>query len=78
MSELTSVIVPMKNAAPYIEECLQSILSQKAISAEIIVIDDQSTDQSRAIISGIGDERIRIVDGSAAVEPVIGHNRSTA
>lgn len=39
-----SVIVPMFNAAPYIVNCLGSLLAAHAPGVEIIVVDDGSTD----------------------------------
>ena len=41
-----SVIVPVYNAAPYLRQCLDSILSQKVASLEVITVDDGSTDGS--------------------------------
>lgn len=44
-----SVIVPVYNAEATLERCLNSILSQKYENAEIILINDGSTDKSGAI-----------------------------
>ena len=44
-----SVIVPVYNAAPYIERCLLSITGQTYKALQIIVIDDGSTDDSPAL-----------------------------
>ncbi len=53
-----SVVIPVYNAAPYIEECLLSITRQTFKDFEIIVIDDGSTDSSAEIILSIADSRI--------------------
>jgi glycosyltransferase involved in cell wall biosynthesis len=45
-----SVVVPNFNNGPYLESCLDSILSQDYANLEIIIIDDLSTDQSGEII----------------------------
>lgn len=46
-----SVIVPCYNQAPYIYECLLSLLTQKTnFKYEVVVCDDKSTDQSLRII----------------------------
>lgn len=46
---LISVIVPIYNVAPYLRECLNSILSQTYLNLEIILINDGSTDESEEI-----------------------------
>lgn len=65
-----SVIIPVFNAQPYIEECLRSVLGQTLSSIEVICIDDGSTDDSlRLLIETSGkDARIRVatqVNGGA-------------
>lgn len=46
---LISVIVPVYNAAPYLRECLDSIVAQTVGDIEVICVDDGSTDSSGAI-----------------------------
>ena len=41
-----SVIVPVYNAAPYLEECIESILGQDFADIELILVEDGSTDTS--------------------------------
>lgn len=47
---LISVIMPCFNAAPYVEEAIQSVLRQTCSDTELIVIDDGSSDASPEII----------------------------
>lgn len=47
---LLSIVVPVYNAAEYLDECLISIRKQDYRRIEIVVIDDGSTDESPAII----------------------------
>lgn len=57
---IVSVIIPNYNGEKYIEECLESVLTQSFQEFEIIIIDDDSTDRSMAIIESYAkrDERI--------------------
>ncbi|WP_188315917.1 glycosyltransferase family 2 protein [Chitinophaga agrisoli] len=47
---LVSVIIPNYNHAAYLEERIQSVLNQSFPDFEVIILDDCSTDNSRAII----------------------------
>lgn len=46
---LVSIIVPTYNSAPTLEACLRSIGTQSYLNLELIVIDNNSTDQTKAI-----------------------------
>lgn len=58
---LVTVIVPVYNVAPYLEECIGSILRQTFRDYELLLIDDGSTDQSGLICrrAAESDRRIR-------------------
>ena len=47
-----SVIVPARNEEANIAKCLQSLVGQQGVSYEVIVVDDHSTDRTRAIAEG--------------------------
>lgn len=47
---LVSVIIPTHNAASTLREVLESVLNQTYIQVEIIVVDYQSTDNTREIV----------------------------
>lgn len=46
-----SIIVPVFNGAPYLAECLDSILAQTADDFEVVCIDDGSTDGTPEILA---------------------------
>jgi glycosyltransferase involved in cell wall biosynthesis len=56
-----SVIVPVFNRAPVLGAALRSVLAQSCQDFEIIVVDDGSSDNPRAVIESMGDPRIRFV-----------------
>ena len=65
MSEsLVSIIVPIYNAGPYLEQCLDSIVGQTYDNLEIILLNDGSTDNSLSIMQryAANDNRIKIID----------------
>ena len=57
---LVSIIIPVYNAATYIEKTIYSALNQTWPNKEIIVIDDGSTDTSIAIVRQFKNECITI------------------
>jgi len=57
---MNSVCVATYNGERFVEEQLRSILEQIAPEDEIIVSDDDSTDDTLKIIDSIGDKRIRV------------------
>jgi GT2 family glycosyltransferase len=54
-ASLVSIVVPVYNAAPFVAETLESLLSQDYAPLEVIVIDDGSTDDSLAVIQRYAD-----------------------
>ncbi len=54
MNPLISIIVPVYNTAEYVEECIQSILSQSYKNIELILVNDGSTDGSGEICKRYG------------------------
>lgn len=58
-----SVIVPVYNVEPYLEQCLYSIVEQTYPHLEIIVVNDGSTDHSASICNefAIQDSRVKVI-----------------
>lgn len=58
-----TVIIPVRNGADFICEALESVFMQSEPPAEIVVVDDGSTDGTREIIQLQYGSRVRIIDG---------------
>ena len=58
-----SVLIPAYNVEKYIDECIESVLTQTMQDFEIICVDDGSTDRTRAILEEYSakDSRIKIL-----------------
>ncbi|MEL6458329.1 MAG: glycosyltransferase family 2 protein [Cyanobacteria bacterium J06621_15] len=56
-----SVIIPLYNADKYIERTLKSVLNQTYQNIEVIIVDDESPDDSVQICQKFTDPRVRII-----------------
>lgn len=56
-----SVIMPVHNAARYIEKAIQSILTQTYTNFELIIVDDKSTDNSLQICNSFAQQDKRVI-----------------
>ncbi|MGI6469954.1 MAG: glycosyltransferase family 2 protein, partial [Paludibacteraceae bacterium] len=57
---LISVIMPLYNAALYVEEAIQSVVNQTYTDWELIIVDDGSTDDSLAVVKRYESDKIRV------------------
>jgi glycosyltransferase involved in cell wall biosynthesis len=51
---LVSVVIPSYNAARYVRAAIDSVLQQSFTDFEVLVVDDGSTDDTRAVVSEYG------------------------
>lgn len=58
---MISIIIPTFNRARTIEGSVLSILDQTYQDFEIIIVDDNSKDETEAIVNGINDKRIKYI-----------------
>lgn len=75
---LVSVVTPFHNAAGYLAECIESILAQSYQDWEYVLVDNCSTDSSKAIAQKYAgrDERIRFVRNSGLLSQVENYNHA--
>ena len=57
--ELVSIIMPAYNCGRFIKESIDSVLDQTYDTWELLIVDDCSTDNTKAIVSTYDDKRIR-------------------
>ena len=57
-SPLISILIASYNHQDYIEQCINSILSQTYSNFELIIVDDCSTDKTAEIILNITDKKL--------------------
>lgn len=69
---LISILIPFKNTAEYLPECLDSILAQSYSHWELVIVDDHSTDISCSIVADYAKKDARITlyknEGSGIIE----------
>jgi cellulose synthase/poly-beta-1,6-N-acetylglucosamine synthase-like glycosyltransferase len=56
-----SVIVPTRNRSALLVTTLRSVLRQRDVDLEVIVVDDASTDETPAALRALGDARARVI-----------------
>ena len=74
---IVTVCIPVYNGHAFLERCLQAIVKQTYRNLDILVVDNQSTDDSAALLAAWAqrDPRIRIVTNDANIGLVPNRNR---
>ena len=57
---LISIVMPVRNASAYLDECLNSIVNQTYKNWELLAVDDHSTDTSFEILQNHASKEERI------------------
>lgn len=79
MSDPTvSVVIPGYNGAAFIGETLESLRCQTLTDWEAIVVDDCSSDDTRDLVRGWTDPRVRLIENAVNGGPVKTRNRGVA
>ena len=78
MKPLVSVVTPFHNTAPYLAECIESVLAQSYPTFEYILVDNQSTDGGGEIAKRYAhqDARIRFLETPELLKQVPNYNNA--
>ncbi|MBI2781269.1 MAG: glycosyltransferase family 2 protein [Chloroflexi bacterium] len=60
-SPVVSVLLPCWNAADTIERAIESVLQERSVDLECIVVDDGSTDRTADIVAGVAARDARVI-----------------
>jgi glycosyltransferase involved in cell wall biosynthesis len=58
-----SILLPIKNGAMHLHQCLESILNQSYRDYELLIFDDDSQDNTLEILRSYSDVRIKVFSG---------------
>lgn len=61
MKDMISIIMPVRNGIPYLEECLNSIINQSYQNWELLVVNDHSTDDTQKTLERFSKKDTRII-----------------
>jgi glycosyltransferase involved in cell wall biosynthesis len=71
---IISIIIPARNEEISLADCLQSLVAQSGVEFEIIVVDDHSTDRTRAIAESF--PGVRVVEAGPLPQGWTGKNNA--
>ncbi|HEY9106437.1 MAG TPA: glycosyltransferase family 2 protein [Roseateles sp.] len=75
LTPLVSVCIPTYRGGAYLAAAIESVLKQSLTDLELIVVDDQSPDDTEAIVRGFDDPRLRYVRNERNLGPQGNWNR---
>src|SRR5687767_104254 len=55
-----SVLMSVRNGAPWVRDAVRSVLDQSAADLELIVVDDGSDDATPELLEAVRDPRLRV------------------
>ncbi|MDG2532229.1 glycosyltransferase [Sphingomonas sp. HITSZ_GF] len=73
-----SVIMPAYNGAAWIGATIDSVLAQDFTDWELVIVDDCSTDDTRALLARLTDPRITVLHAEQNGGPVLARNQAFA
>jgi glycosyltransferase involved in cell wall biosynthesis len=73
-----SVVIPAKDAGPYLGDCLRSVLGQTLRPSEVIVVDDHSGDETAAVARSFGASVRVLTNPGRGVASALNHGIAAA
>src|SRR6266508_5738391 len=77
MTDVT-VVIPTHDRCALLALTLRSVLWQRDVELEVVVVDDGSSDDTAAMVAGLGDARVRLVRHPTALGVSAARNRGIA
>ena len=73
-----SVIIATRNRSTLLAETLRSVLGQRGVDFEVIVVDEASTDDTAALLAALDDPRVRVIRHGEALGLSAARNHGAA
>lgn len=77
---LVSVLIPARNEEKNISVCIECVVKQNYTNIEILVLNDNSTDNTQSIVQGMSanNPRIKLINGKPLQKNILGKNFACA
>lgn len=73
-----SIIIPTHNRSELLKKAISSVLDQTFKDWEAIIVDDHSTDNTREVVDGFGEEKIKYIKNMGKNGPSVARNKGIA
>ncbi len=72
------VVIPTRNRCDLVRVALASVLAQRDVAVEVVVVDEASSDGTAAVLAAYGDERVRVIRNLRPMGPSAARNAGVA
>jgi glycosyltransferase involved in cell wall biosynthesis len=64
MAPAVSIVIPTYNRAAFLQRALGTVLAQTRSDWDLVVVDDGSSDDTKGVVTRMGDARVRLLDNA--------------